>query len=63
MSTVIRFPEARRGSSSPVLNAAPASIVILPVVRIERHTDLTEDPRPPSASIRGTRRRAPARRS
>lgn len=38
MSTVIPFPSNRRGSVT-VASGVPAQIIILPVVRIERHVE------------------------
>jgi hypothetical protein len=66
MGTVIRFPDEKRvawsGTNRPL--DTPASIVILPVIRVERHDD---DPAggmaPEAGSPRGSGRRRPGRRS
>jgi hypothetical protein len=67
MGTVIRFPDERRmswsGTGSRPLDT-PGSVIILPVIRIERHG---EDPisgiAPEAGSPRGSGRRRPGRRS
>jgi len=64
MGSVINFPEARRvareGSS---LAGETATIMILPVVRIERPTDRPPDEAPTAAASPGRKRRRRARRS
>jgi hypothetical protein len=67
MGTVIRFPDEKRmswsGAGARPLDT-PGSVVILPVIRVERHDD---DPAggiaPEAGSPRGSGRRRPARRS
>jgi hypothetical protein len=66
MGTVIRFPDERRmswsGAGARQLDR-PCAIVILPVIRIERHDD---DPAggiaPAAGARRSSGRRRPARR-
>jgi hypothetical protein len=66
MGTVIRFPQERRmswvGTGARPLEA-PGSVVILPVIRVERHDD---DPAggiaPEAGSPRSSGRRRPGRR-
>jgi hypothetical protein len=67
MGTVIRFPDERRMSWSRASLRpldTPCSVVILPVIRIERHDD---DPAggiaPEAGAPSGAGRRRPARRS
>jgi hypothetical protein len=67
MGTVIRFPDEKRMSWGSVGGRppdTPASVVILPVVRIERHGD---DPAgglaPDAGKPRGPGRRRPGPRS
>ena len=59
MGTIIEFPAGRRVVSSG--DAAPrtetGTIVILPVIRIERETDETSDGRGPEAGTAPGRRR------
>jgi hypothetical protein len=67
MGTVIRFPDERRmswsGTGARPLGT-PCSVVILPVIRVERHDD---DPAggiaPEAGAPRGSGRKRPARRS
>jgi hypothetical protein len=66
MGTVIRFPDERRMSWSATGARPldrPCAIVILPVIRIERHDD---DPAgglaPEAGAPRSSGRRRPARR-
>lgn len=65
MSTVIAFPDARslpvrRGSSRPRpsdgVRAEGAEIVILPVVRIERHVSALPGPTPEAGPVFWPRR-------
>jgi hypothetical protein len=65
MGTVINFPEARRiERTSAQTLATPATIMILPVIRIERMTDGPAEQMPPrSDSGTGRKRRRRARRS
>jgi hypothetical protein len=63
MGTVINFPEARRSERERLMSAPEtATIMILPVVRIERPSD-----RPPDelsrTNVGGRKRRRRARRS
>jgi hypothetical protein len=46
MGTIVQFPEGQRplgGGRYVDANSEPASVIILPVVRIERHTDTPSD--------------------
>jgi len=46
MGTIVQFPEGQRpagGGRYVDANSEPASVVILPVVRIERHPDTPND--------------------
>ena len=66
MGTVIRFPDERRlaWSSAAAAAAGPASIVILPVIRIERQSDEPSGGIAPQAGTPGGGRgRGRARRS
>ncbi|MGE0752578.1 MAG: hypothetical protein AB7K64_18555 [Variibacter sp.] len=65
MGIVIQFPEARRAAwttgSVPIENVG-APVVILPVIRIERHTEdidigFTPEEEPPTGSGRRRNRR------
>ncbi len=61
MGSVIRFPETGRRARSSRLIAAraeSATVIILPVIRIERFTD---EPSHPSRSQRRRRRRRASR--
>jgi hypothetical protein len=66
MSTVIRFPDEKRavwhGLSASVPSGG-ASIIILPVVRVERSGEPTGDLAPENGASGGGRRRRPGRRS
>jgi hypothetical protein len=63
MGSVINFPEARRVARDGNAGAGEtATIMILPVVRIERPTDNPPDEATPAAST-GRKRRRRARRS
>jgi hypothetical protein len=61
MTTVITFPMERCGrSTGPVeRGSGSASIIILPVVRIERHDEPALQPEPTTATGRKRRRRSP----
>lgn len=39
MATIITFPESRRYSECAMVRAEPATIIVLPVIRIERFSD------------------------
>lgn len=59
MGIVVQFPEGHRplgGGRYVDANSAPASVIILPVVRIERHAD------EPSKGLSGGDSAAPGRR-
>jgi hypothetical protein len=63
MGSVINFPEARRVARDGNAGAGEtATIMILPVVRIERPTDSPPDEAAPAAAT-GRKRRRRARRS
>jgi hypothetical protein len=63
MGSVINFPEARRIARDGNAGVGEtATIMILPVVRIERPTDNPPDEATPAAST-GRKRRRRARRS
>jgi hypothetical protein len=60
MGTVISFPEvgrAARGGRSILGNPEPATVIILPVIRIERHADEPSDGMEPEAGSASRRRR------
>jgi hypothetical protein len=62
MGTIINFPEARRNMREILGGAGEtATIMILPVVRIERPTD--QPPNEASSNQAGRKRRRRARRS
>ncbi len=67
MGMVIRFPDEKRmawNGSSHQTRTEPASIVILPVIRIERQLAAVEPALNPELDTPGGRgRRRPARRS
>lgn len=61
MGEVIRFPEEAapgRGGRYVEAGSEPATVIILPVVRIERGPDDSNDLQPHSGSGRRRRRRA-----
>jgi hypothetical protein len=62
MGEVIRFPDEAgylRGGKSADANGEPATVIILPVVRIERNPDgSTREPDSGSSAGRRRRRRA-----
>lgn len=61
MGEVIRFPDdagANRGGKYVDAATEPATVIILPVVRIERGPDGSSGAEPPSGSGRRRRRRA-----
>jgi hypothetical protein len=60
MGEVIKFPQRRRSHETPARTAEAASIIILPVIRIERAWDAPIDvkmTRPPAKSSPGRKRR------
>jgi hypothetical protein len=61
MGIVINFPEGRRDLRDVVGAGETATIMILPVVRIERPTD--QPPSEASGTATGRKRRRRARRS
>lgn len=65
MGTIIEFPAgsvARRAGPSEYTPAATATVIILPVIRIERHTDETSGGQgPEEGAAPGRRRRRRAR--
>ena len=59
MGIIVQFPEGQRplgGGRYVDVNSEPASVIILPVVRIERHPDK------PSDGLEGGGSTAPGRR-
>jgi len=64
MGTVIRFPlEERIGHKSLGAGLEPATVVILPVIRIERHTEEPSGRAPDAGNSPGRGRRRRATRS
>lgn len=65
MGTIIAFPAeaARRLDSTQVVTPreATATVLILPVVRIERHSEITDGGGPEEGTATGRRRRRRAR--
>lgn len=59
MGIVIAFPADRcsAGSGSAGAHDGDASVLILPVVRVERHVDPSDGLEPSSSSPRGKRRK------
>jgi hypothetical protein len=59
MGTVITFPAERRSNGSGLMEARGdgASVIILPVIRIERYDDNSDGVEPRSSSPRGKRRK------
>lgn len=58
MGTIIEFPAdaaSRRESAAP---GGPATVLILPAIRIERHADAATEPAPEQGAGRSRRRRA-----
>lgn len=43
MGTIITFPESRRYGECAMVRAEPATIIVLPVIRIERFSDEPSD--------------------
>jgi hypothetical protein len=60
MGEVIRFPEEAEGRRGRYVDATsePATVIILPVVRIERDPDGSGDVEPATGNGRRRRRRA-----
>ena len=67
MGTIVQFPEGQRplgGGRYVAANSEPANVIILPVVRIERHPDKPSDGVDGgSTATPGRRRRRPTSRS
>lgn len=66
MGTVIRFPQERRIGvpENGHARSEPGAVIILPVIRIERHVEEPSTRFAPEAGTpRGNRRRRPGRRS
>ena len=66
MGTVIRFPDEKRmtfNGAGSRMQDGPASVVILPVIRVERHADDSGGAAPNAGSPSGSGRRRPGRRS
>jgi hypothetical protein len=66
MGTVVTFPEMRRiprGAHVGGTNTASATIIILPVIRIERYSDEPSDGHSAGAATSGRKRRRRATRS
>ncbi|MBM3531058.1 MAG: hypothetical protein FJX62_23520 [Alphaproteobacteria bacterium] len=60
MGIIVQFPEGQRplgGGRYVDANSEPASVIILPVVRIERHPDTPSDGIEGSAGTASARRR------
>jgi len=58
MGTVISFPAERRATGLLLAEGHDASVIILPVIRIERYADASSDSvEPHSSSPRGKRRK------
>ena len=58
MGTVITFPAERRSVSPSFTADHDASVIILPVIRVERYNDAPTDSfEPSSSSPRGKRRK------
>jgi hypothetical protein len=61
MGTLIRFPElgrSARGNRWTGVRLEPATVIILPVIRIERYTDEPSEPEASRSQRRRRRRRA-----
>ena len=64
MGTVVSFPEARSVSRDVIgAQVGSATVIILPVVRIERHDENPSGDAEPSASASGRKRRRRASRT
>jgi hypothetical protein len=61
MGLVIRFPDVWRNARTATLPGEAASVIILPVVRIEREAETAGAPRSARPAMR--RRKRPASRS
>ena len=66
MGTVVTFPESRRtarDAHASCMQSASATIIILPVIRIERYNDEPSDGLSAGPNASGRKRRRPATRS
>jgi hypothetical protein len=65
MGTIITFPESRRYDDcrANTERNGPATIIILPVIRIERYVDEPTDKLPDTPSAPGRKRRRRSTRS
>jgi hypothetical protein len=64
MGSVIRFPDEKRMTFAGARpQDGPAAVVILPVVRIERHGEEPNGAAPDAGTPRGPTRRGRSRRS
>jgi hypothetical protein len=63
MGIVVTFPAARSGRDGIALQAGSATVIILPVVRIERYDDDPPGHAEPSSSSPGRKRRRRASRT
>lgn len=63
MGTVVTFPEARSARGGIAAPAGSATVIILPVVRIERYDDGPPGDVEPSNSSSGRKRRRRASRT
>lgn len=66
MGTVVTFPDMLRDAPADARNdgqGEPATITILPVVRIERHGEGSPRGNEPGSKSRGKSRRSPVTRS
>ena len=57
MGTVITFPEERRYARAGTLLDSPATVIILPVIRIERHDAPSDGLEPDTSPASGRKRR------
>ncbi len=58
MGTIIEFPaDAASRRREVAAGAGPATVLILPSVRIERHVDVASEPEPQQQGASGRRRK------